>query len=84
MPPLEWSEGLTKAALDYADAWSAEDDASSLKKRMSKYGKYSSSAEYVESVFEYKTYSPDATDFARMILANNGSDDGLASMLFKA
>jgi len=46
LPPLEWSEGLSKVASDYADAWSAEDDASKLKKRMKKYGKFSSSAEY--------------------------------------
>lgn len=84
LPPLEWSEGLTKAAAEYAEAWSVEDDPSSLKKRLNKYGKFPSGAKYEESVYTYKTYSPDAIDFARFILTNGGDNAALAPMLFGA
>ena len=50
--------------------------------RLKKHGEIPVGATVLESVFEYKTYSPDPVDFMRLILTDSGSDKGLASMLF--
>jgi len=75
LPPLEWSEGLTLAAKDYADAWAEEESAPSLEERANKFGRFPSSAQLVESVFEFKAFELDPVDFTRLILTNDGSNE---------
>jgi len=68
LSPLEWSEGLTKAAADNVQAWAEEEDADSLRQRMKTYGAFAAKTKYVESVFDFKIYAADGIDFTRLLL----------------